>query len=104
MTQNSSESDIDADGIFESDVEGDEGTRTVPTTTWSPGSSPGRASEVDGMAMRKEMDVHVAKMRSFEDMESVAEDEKQEVLPSGFWDGEEQVVVRPNRTSVGVAF
>jgi len=104
MTQNSSESDVDADadGIFESDAEGDEDTRTVPTTAWSPGSSPGRASEVGGIAMRKEMDLHVTKMRSFEDVE-IGEEDK-EISPSGVWDDKEHIPVRPNRTSVGIAF
>lgn len=91
----------DRDAVFESEGE-DEGTRTAGTTTWSPTSSPGRVSEGTSTAMRKEMDLHVAvaRMRSFE---SVREEEDDNIRGGRGW-AEEIVSVRPNRTSVGVAF
>jgi len=68
------------------DDDEDEGTRTLPTTAWSAQSSPGQVSDT---VMKKEMELRVRGMRSFEDVDE--------------WE-ERRTPMIPNRTSVGVAF
>jgi len=89
MTEEEDQSFVSGDDREMED--GDEGTRTLPTTGWSVQSSPGRTGE--DVVMGKEMEWRVGRVRGFGDGDSVDEG----------WEGRRGDVI-PNRTSVGVAF